>query len=98
MGMKSAFPEALCTWHYAVFRPHSQAPVKGLGMSLSLTLSQGLHSGSLESGHTQQTFPPLPFVLLLLQHAGVLDEVKDILASYKITKLRGKKAGWKKAG
>ena len=65
--------------------------MKGLGMRLSLTLPQGLHSGSQQSGHTQQMSPPPPFVLLLQQCARVLEEVKDILASYEIAKLRGKK-------
>ena len=55
-------------------------------MRLPLTLPPGLHSRSLESGHTQQMSPPPPFVLFLQQCAKVLDEVKDI-------KLGGRKQG-----
>ena len=67
--------------------------MKGLGMRLpecSLTLPQGLHSGSLESGHTQQMLPPPPFVLLLSQHGEVLSGAKDILPTNKIAKLSGR--------
>lgn len=56
-------------------------------MECSLTLSQGLHSGSLEPGHSRQMSPP--FVLLLPQHGEVLNEVKDILP----TKVKWKKLG-----